>query len=105
MPSSDNFRNLTDEQWLWLFVNECIDNDEQLERMCQSCKDEATSKDKCIRCGKVLSTNNKPATFVNPNFDRKRFERLSNEEDSGVDTDLLKQIEDGGHIGEQEDSD
>ena len=107
MPSSDNFRNLTDEHWLWLFANQTIDNDEQLERMCPKCKDEATSTDKCIRCGKVLP--NDENRFINPNFDRSKFEKLSNgdtdepdgEED--VDLDLLRQIEekDGDLIGNE----
>ena len=40
---------MTDGQWLWLFVNQIIDNEEHLEKMCQECRDEVTSENKCIR--------------------------------------------------------
>lgn len=74
MPSDDSFRKLTDEQWVWLFANQLIDNEEKLEQMCDKCKEDATSKNKCIRCGTSLTNHDK---FVNPNFDNSKFERLS----------------------------
>ena len=92
---------MTDEQWLWLFVNQLIDSEEHLEKMCPECKDEAISGKRCIRCGKVLTDDND--RFINPNFDRSKFEELSNGEDryeDNIDIDLIKQIsEDGGDIG------
>lgn len=83
---------MTDEQWLWLFVNEAIDYDEQLERMCPKCQDDATSN-KCIRCGKPLGGKLEPQ-FVNPSFDAERFDRLSNgtSDDDEIDHDLISQI-------------
>lgn len=92
---------MTDEQWLWLFVNQLIDSEEHLEKMCPECRDEAISDKRCIRCGKVLT--NDDDRFINPNFDSSKFEKLSGEgnryEDS-IDTDLIKQIsEDGEDIG------
>ena len=88
---------MTDGQWLWLFINQIIDNEEHLEKMCQNCKDEVTSTDKCIRCGKVLA--NDEEKFINPNFDADKFERLSHggiEYEDGVDVGLMKQIAKGG---------
>lgn len=67
---------MTDEQWYWLFVNQSIDNDEQLEGMCPDCQREVTSK-RCSRCGKPLGAKSIPK-FTNPNFDAERFEQLSN---------------------------
>lgn len=90
---------MTDEQWLWLFVNEAIDYDEKLEHMCDNCQSDATSN-RCIRCGKPLSGKSgfKPQ-FVNPNFDAERFDRLYNgtdnpEEvrDEDIDYDLVDRI-------------
>ncbi len=65
---------MTDEQWLWLFANQVIDNDIKLERMCQKCRDEVVAGNKCSRCGR--DTHN-DAEFVNPNFDKERFAKLS----------------------------
>ena len=88
---------MTDGQWLWLFVNQIIDNEEHLEKMCPECRDEATSTHKCIRCGKVLTK--KEDVFVNPNFDADKFERLSRdgvEYNENVDVGLIKQLSKGG---------
>lgn len=88
---------MTDGQWLWLFINQIIDNEEHLEKMCPECRSEATSNNKCIRCGKVLT--NDEDKFVNPNFDADRFERLSHggvEYEEDVDVELIKQMAKGG---------
>ena len=88
---------MTDGQWLWLFVNQIIDNEEHLEKMCPECRNEATSTNKCIRCGKVLAKDSE--RFINPNFDASRFERLSHGEgieyDEDIDVELIKQIKGG----------
>ena len=65
---------MSDEQWLWLFVNQRIDADEKLERMCPKCREEVTSSHKCIRCGKDIIEEE---SFVNPNFDMDRYNELS----------------------------
>ena len=85
---------MTDGQWLWLFVNQIIDNEEQLEKMCPDCRNEVTSTHKCVRCGKVLAKKSEDV-FINPNFDQSRFERLSNggiEYNDDIDVGLLKQL-------------
>ena len=67
---------MSDEQWLWLFVNQRIDVDEKLERMCPECREEVTSGHKCIRCGKDIGVTE---SFVNPNFDMEKYEMLKSE--------------------------
>ena len=89
---------MTDGQWLWLFVNQIIDNEEHLEKMCPDCKNEVTSDKKCIRCGKVLTTK-ECDSFVNPNFDMSKFEELSHdgvEYEEDIDVELMKQMSRGG---------
>jgi len=86
---------MTDEQWLWLFVNQLIDTDEQLEKMCGKCKDEVVSDNKkCIKCGCNLDHDDE--CFKNPSFDSSRFDTLSNggtpEKDSDIDLELSKRI-------------
>ena len=51
-----------------------IDNDEKLESMCDECITEVTSKNTCSRCGKKIS---KTDSFINPNFDINKFNKLS----------------------------
>lgn len=88
---------MTDGQWLWLFVNQIIDSEEHLEKMCPDCRNEVTSTHKCIKCGKVLTKDED--RFINPNFDADRFERLSRdgvEYEEGMDVELTKQIAKGG---------
>ena len=86
---------MTDEQWLWLFVNEAIDYDEKLEHMCQRCQDDVTSN-RCTRCGRPLGNDKYHPQLVNPNFDTERFDRLSNgtieNQDDDVDYDLVNKI-------------
>jgi hypothetical protein len=68
---------MTDEQWLWLFVNESIDRDEKLEHMCPTCRGEATSKNiRCTRCGKPIGISDD--SFTNPNFNIDRYNALAN---------------------------
>jgi hypothetical protein len=60
--------------------------------MCQKCIDEVTSDNRCIRCGAIIDTD----TFVNPNFDRNRFDQLSgNEVNKNFDTDKFNQLNGG----------
>lgn len=65
---------MSDEQWLWLFVNQQIDTDEKLEKMCSKCREEVTSGHRCIRCGKDMVEHEE---FINPNFDMDRYNELA----------------------------
>lgn len=83
---------MSDEQWLWLFVNQRIDADEKLERMCPTCRDEVTSnKHKCIRCGKEFSDDD---SFVNPNFDIEKYNRLAGiTNDNDTEDNIVEEID------------
>lgn len=98
---------MTDEQWLWLFANQSLDNDEKLESMCDSCRDEVTSKTRCTRCGKIISSNNDndiEESFINDGFDLEKYEAMKNKQniqntqnendplDDDIDIDLVNQI-------------
>ena len=83
---------MSDEQWLWLFINQGIDSDEKLEKMCPKCREEVTSSHRCIRCGKDIIEEE---SFVNLNFDIDRYnelagyvEELYEDEDESSDADL-----------------
>ena len=67
---------MTDEQWVWLYVNVALDNDEKLEHMCDKCKDSALSHNRCSVCGDTIKHD---AGNINPNFDKAKFEKLSEE--------------------------
>ena len=78
---------MSDEQWLWLFVNQRIDIDEKLEGMCPKCKEEVTSSKKCTRCGKDI---NEEESFINPNFDMDRYNKLAGHVEDDYDESLVK---------------
>lgn len=71
---------MTDEQWVWLYANRILDEEEKLDSMCPSCKDEATDRSRCSRCGKDLPTGSRNDIYnPNPNFDMERFKKLAEE--------------------------
>lgn len=88
---------MSDEQWLWLFVNQRIDVDEKLEKMCPKCREEVTSTHKCTRCGKDITIED---SFVNPNFDIDKYNRLAGitnedeEDDSYEGSDDIEELDD-----------
>jgi hypothetical protein len=65
--------------------------------MCNKCKDEVTSDNKCSRCG---TTINKEDTFINPNFDRSRFDALKADDGKVVnknfDMESFNRLSEGG---------
>lgn len=69
---------MTDEQWLWVYANMLIDNEDRLNQMCPTCRNNVTSDDKCTACGKTIS--NVEYTH-NPKFDADRFNRLLHDSD------------------------
>lgn len=69
---------MTDEQWVWLYVNQVLDDEDKLNHMCDSCRDDVTSDTKCIRCGKPICVSE---SFTDPNFDMERYEKLAHSED------------------------
>lgn len=92
---------MSDEQWLWLFINQQIDNDEKLEHMCPECRNAVISHNKCTRCGKPLTEK---AEEVSTTFDEEKYNRLKAEQESMYDPDGLWGLdEDDGQ--EDEDGD
>ena len=76
---------MSDEQWLWLFVHQSIDSDEKFESMCPDCQNEVTSGvKKCIRCGKEINGTD---SFVNPNFDISKYNKLAGIDDDEYEDD------------------
>jgi predicted amidophosphoribosyltransferase len=67
---------MTDEQWLWAYIQQAVDDEIKLEGMCPSCREEVTSKTnrRCSRCGKPI---HEVESFTNPNFDMDRYNRLA----------------------------
>lgn len=50
--------------------------------MCPECRDEVTSKHKCIRCGKQIphyDFDDGEDGFINPNFNEEEYEQKANE--------------------------
>lgn len=70
---------MTDEQWVWVFANMSLDNDEKLEHMCEKCVDRSTSGEYCVVCGEHLDmrTRNGLLDNVNINFDMAKFEKCA----------------------------
>lgn len=93
---------MSDEQWLWLFVNQRIDADEKLEKMCPKCREEVTSGHKCIRCGKDIIEQE---TFVNPNFDIEKYNRLAGiiyDDTDEEEDDCVEEMEDRSGLADDE---
>lgn len=85
---------MSDEQWLWLFVNQRIDADEKLEKMCDKCRNEVTSTHRCVRCGKDIVKNE---TFINPNFDIDKYNKLA-----GITDDNDNDVDDRSDLDDDE---
>ena len=60
---------MTEGQWVWMMVHMSLDNDEQLEKICNSCKEKA-EEHRCTSCNSLLNKE------VNPNFDEELFKKL-----------------------------
>lgn len=58
--------------YLWCALNLVLDREEELERLCPSCRMEA-EEDRCICCGAPLEGT---AAGQNASFDEERFERM-----------------------------
>jgi hypothetical protein len=60
---------MTDGQWLYMITNMMVDDEEEFEKLCGKCKSDS-KEPKCPGCGKSKDT------YINPNFDEERFEKL-----------------------------
>ncbi len=62
---------MTEGQWLYLLVNMALDDEEELEKMCNSCKEKSKIK-RCISCGEAFHKEQD----INPRFDNNKFEEM-----------------------------
>ena len=73
LPTEERARAMKGRDYLWCLANTILDREEQLGRLCPSCRARAL-EERCSRCGR-------PATeweegTDNPTFDPARFEEL-----------------------------
>ena len=61
---------MTGRDYLWCALNLLLDDEEALNALCPSCREEARSG-RCPVCGGITSDQGE-----NESFDRERFERL-----------------------------
>lgn len=73
LPTDPSVEAMTDGQWIWMMVNMAVDNEEQLEKVCEPCQ-EKSKEERCINCNTLLDIE------VNPNFDDNLFKKLKNNE-------------------------
>lgn len=59
--------------YLWCLVNQLLDREEELERLCPACRAQALEKH-CPICGEPMERAGEG--MENPQFDRERFEQL-----------------------------
>jgi hypothetical protein len=60
---------MTDGQWLYLIANLNLDDEEEFNKLCTTCKSKSKEV-KCNGCGKAKDQE------VNPHFDNEYFEKL-----------------------------
>lgn len=63
---------MTDRDYLWCAVNLLLDDEEELDRLCPSCRAE-TMEERCPVCGAATAGG---GDGENGGFDMERFERL-----------------------------
>ena len=63
---------MTERDFLWCALNLILDDEEELARLCPSCRDKAM-EERCVSCGVPLAAWE---GAVNQGFDRARFERM-----------------------------
>ena len=75
LPTEGRARAMRDRDYLWCLANGLLDREEELERLCPSCRARAL-EERCPACGR-------PGGEENASFDLSRFEELK--EGGGVD--------------------
>lgn len=63
---------MTGRDYLWCLLNLMLDEEEQLNRLCPRCREEA-EKERCPSCG---AETGRTVGGVNAAFDPERFEKL-----------------------------
>lgn len=62
---------MTDGDYLYCILNNLLDDEEYIKRLCPSCREEAESG-RCLVCGAAFGDEN-------PNFSAQQFMRLAKE--------------------------
>lgn len=63
---------MKDRDFLWCAVNLMLDDEQELDGLCPSCRSRALEQ-RCSACGVPMELTN---TVVNSGFDEKRFEQM-----------------------------
>ena len=71
LPTEARAREMKDRDYLWCLVNQLLDREEALSRLCPECRARA-EEERCPACGQTRGTWGEGA--VNAAFDRARFE-------------------------------
>lgn len=64
---------MKERDYLWCLANQLLDGEEELERLCPSCRDRAM-EEHCPVCGRTAGPPGEK--MANSSFDWERFERL-----------------------------
>ena len=72
LPTEGRVREMKERDYLWCLVNQLLDDEEELERMCPSCRAQAR-EDRCPVCG---APSGQQTAGVNTSFDLERFQAL-----------------------------
>lgn len=73
LPTEPWARAMKDRDYLWCLVNQLLDREEELDRLCPDCRTRA-EEDRCPVCGRTRGAWGEGA--VNAAFDQARFERM-----------------------------
>ncbi|MBR4099232.1 MAG: molybdopterin oxidoreductase [Clostridium sp.] len=63
---------MKDRDYLWCLVHTLLDREEELDRLCPTCREQARQT-RCPGCGAPMGTGE---SWVNPAFDEARFEAM-----------------------------
>ena len=69
LPTEKRVQDMKERDFLWCLVNQLLDEEEELERMCPACRTQA-QENRCPACGGLVW---KAEEEINPSFDMERF--------------------------------
>lgn len=72
LPTETRAREMKERDYLWCLVNQLLDDEEELERMCPACRAQA-QEERCPVCGAPAGQS---TAGVNASFDLERFQAL-----------------------------
>lgn len=72
LPTEERSRAMRDRDYVWCLTHMALDQEEELARLCPSCRLQAEEA-RCPVCGRLAESWE---GALNPSFDRERYERL-----------------------------